>query len=121
MSADRGSAVVEFAIVVPLVVAVLAAGVEITVLARTQLELVNAAREGAREAATAPDPARAVAASQAALGPEAAGRLRVAVTRPHVVGERATVSLRLPHRLGGPLFGGWTVELRASATMRVER
>ncbi|MDH3425324.1 MAG: pilus assembly protein [Acidimicrobiia bacterium] len=118
---ERGSAVVEFAIVLPLVLAVLAAGVEVVVLARTQLELVNAAREGARQAATSPDPARAVAAAQEALGPELGGRLRVTVERPAVVGQSATVHLRLQHRVAAPLLGGFTVELRSRAVMRVER
>ena len=118
---ERGSAVVEFAIVLPLVLAVLAAGVEVVVLARTQLELVNAAREGARQAATSPDPARAVAAAQEALGAELGPRLRVSVERPDVVGQRATVHLRLQHRMAAALLGGFTVDLRARAAMRVER
>ena len=112
---------VEFAIVLPLVLAVLAAGVEVVVLARTQLELVNAAREGARQAATSPDPARAVAAAQDALGPDLSSRLRVSVDRPAAVGQAATVRLRLSHRMAAPLLGGWTVELRSRASMRVER
>ena len=51
---------VEFALVLPLVLLVVFAAVEVAVVARTQLEVVNAAREGAREAATNPDPAAAV-------------------------------------------------------------
>ena len=51
MRLDRGSAVVEFALVLPLLLAVVLASVEVVVLGRVQLELVQAAREGAREAA----------------------------------------------------------------------
>ncbi len=120
MSRDEGSAVVEFALVVPLVILVLLAAVEVALVARTQLEVVNAAREGAREAATSPDPARAVAAARAALGPR--GRdARVTVRRPDVVGEKAVVVVRVPHRVAAPVFGGRAVELAARATMRVER
>ena len=121
MIRDRGSAVVEFALVLPLVLAVLAASVEVVVLGRAQIELVQAAREGAREAAVAPDPARAVAAVRAALGPELGRRAVVAVSRPVTVGGRATVTIRLRHRMAGALAGGFAVELRARAVTRVER
>jgi Flp pilus assembly protein TadG len=69
---ERGSATIEFALVVPMVLLVLLAAVEVAVVARAQLEVVHAAREGAREAAASPDPAQAVAAVRAALGPAAA-------------------------------------------------
>jgi Flp pilus assembly pilin Flp len=120
MRGEEGSAAVEFALVVPLVVVALFAVVELTVVARTQLELVNAAREGARRAATVVDPAEAVSAVRAALGPQAS-RAVVSVRRPHVVGRQAEVTVRLRHRLGSPLLGGMPVELRARAVMRVER
>ncbi len=111
---------VEFALVLPLVLLVVLAVVEVAVVARTQLEVVNAAREGAREAATNPDPAAAVGVVQHSLG-AAGSRARVQVSRPHVVGERAAVVVRLPHTLAAPLFGGVTVELQARSVMRVER
>lgn len=121
MKLESGSAVVEFALVVPLVIAILLAGVEVTVLARAQLELTAAAREAAREAATSPDPSHAVAAAQSALGPGLGAKVQVAVSRPAEVGKSAVVTLKLPHQLAAPLLGGWTVELRARAVMRVER
>ena len=111
---------VEFALVVPLVLMLAFAVVEVSVVARTQLEVVNAAREGAREAAVNPDPAAAVGVVQDSLG-AAGARARVRVSRPHVVGERAAVVVRLPHTLAAPLFGGVTVELQARSVMRVER
>lgn len=117
---SRGSAVVEFALVIPVIILVLFAVVEVVVVGRTQLELANAAREGARHAATVVDPSEAVAAARAALGRTGA-RATVSVTRPHVVGRQAQVTVRLRHRLASPLFGGIPIELRARAVMRVER
>lgn len=117
---QRGSAVVEFALIVPVVLLVLFAVAEVAGVARSQLEVVNAAREGAREAATSPDPSRAVAAVETALG-DAAGTARISVRRPHVVGATAEVEVLLPHRVGGGLLGDLTVELVGRATMRVEQ
>jgi Flp pilus assembly protein TadG len=111
---------VEFALLVPLLLLVLLTAVEVATTARTQLEVVAAAREGAREAAVSPDPARALAAARDALG-EAGERARITVSRPHVVGEPAKVTVRLPYRLGMVPFGGITIELTGTATMRVER
>lgn len=117
---ERGSAVVEFALVVPLVLVLLLGLVEVAVIARTQLEVVNAAREGARMAASSPEPADAVDAVRAVLG-SSGSSARVSVRRPHIVGRRAEVRVRLPYRVAAPLLGGFTVELGARATMRVER
>jgi Flp pilus assembly protein TadG len=113
--------VLEFALVLPLVLLVLLAAVEVAVVARTQLEVSQAAREGAREAATSPDPETAVAAVRRFLGPDRGATARVAVARDHRVGGRAEVEVRLRHRVAAPLFGGWTLELHGSSTMRVER
>jgi Flp pilus assembly protein TadG len=112
---------VEFALVVPLVLVVLLGAVEIALVARAQLEVGHAAREGAREAAASPDPGRAVAVVHAVLGGEAGGRARVSVSRDHHVGGRAEVVVSVPHRVGAPVFGGWTVHLEGRASMRVER
>lgn len=118
---DRGSAVVEFALVIPLVVVVLLAVVEIAVIARTQMEVSQAAREGAREAAAVPDPARAVSVVRAFLGEDLAARTRVSVSRDHRVGGRAEVTVSLRYPLGGGLLGGLTVTLEGRSSMRVER
>ena len=75
---DRGSAVVEFALVVPLVLLLLLGVVEVGLVARGQLMVISAAREGAREAAATPDPAAAVRAARAALG-DAGSTARVSV------------------------------------------
>jgi Flp pilus assembly protein TadG len=117
---SRGSAVVEFALVLPLILALVLGVVEVALVARGQLMVINAAREGAREAAATTDPAAAVAAVRRALG-NAGSSARVSVRRPHVVGEPARVDVVLRYRVAAPLFGGVPVDLSASATMRVER
>ena len=118
---SRGSAVVEFALVLPLVLVVLLAAVEVAVVARAQLEVSQAAREGAREAAATPDPEAAVGAVRRFLGEGLGSQARVSVSRDHVVGGRAEVVVRVPYRVAAPLFGGWTVYLEGRCTMRVER
>lgn len=117
---QQGSAVVEFAIVVPLVLALMLGLVEVALVARTQMEVVNAAREGAREAATSPDPALAVRAAKATLGEFGPGA-RISVRRPDVVGQLAEVRVTLPHHVAATLFGGLEVEITSRAVMRVER
>lgn len=111
----------EFALVLPLVLVLLFAAVEVAVLARAQLEVSQAAREGAREAATTVDPAAAVAAVRRFLGEALGAEARVSVSRDHYVGGRADVLVRVPYRVAAPLFGGFTVHLEGRCTMRVER
>ena len=116
---DRGSAAVEFALVLPAVVLVLVATLQVVVVARTQLELQHAAKVGVRRAATAPDPSAAVQATTAALDPAMAEAARIEVRRPSVVGRPARVTVTVPVRLVG--LGGARVRLRATAVMEVER
>jgi len=120
MTGERGSAVVEFALVLPLVLVVLLGIVEVAVVARSEIQLVHAAREGAREAAASPDTARAVAAVRTALG-ESGRNARVSVRRPTQVGQKATVTVSLRHTIAAPVFGGFSIDLQAQSTMRVER
>jgi len=117
---QRGSAVVEFALVVPLVLALVLGLVEVALVARTQMEVINAAREGAREAAASPDPSDAVRAARAALG-ESGTSARVSVRRPDTVGRLAEVRVTLPYRVAAAFLGGVVVEITAKAVMRVER
>jgi Flp pilus assembly protein TadG len=117
---ERGTAVIEFALVLPLILVLLLGIVEVAVIARTEIQLVHAAREGAREAAASPDTERAAAAVRAALG-DSARAARISVSRPSTVGKMTTVTVRFPYRVVAPIFGGFTVTMSSRASMRVER
>lgn len=121
LTGDGGSVTVEFLLVVPLLIVVLVGGLQVVSLARARIELLGAVRDGARVAATSPDPAKAVEAVQNALAPSVRDRVRISVSRPGVVGAPARVSARLRHRLGAPFPDGFGVDLSVSATMLVER
>ncbi|MGA7269544.1 MAG: TadE family protein [Acidimicrobiia bacterium] len=118
---EQGSATVEFLLVLPMMILTLVACLEVAALARTRVEVVAAAREGARVAATHPDPAQAVAAVRSALGEGLSAGAHVTVARPHVVGRPATVEVELRRHLIGPFLDGLSVTLSGRATMRVER
>lgn len=111
----------ELALTIPTLILVLLAMLEIIVVARLQLELVAAAREGARVAATVVDPAAAVRATQEAVSPDLTDRIRVEVTRPTVPGRLAMVRVSLRHQLVTPLLRWMSVDLSGRAVMRVER
>lgn len=111
----------EFVLVLPLIVLVLVACLEVAGLARTRMVVVAAAREGARVAATHPDPADAVDAVRMALGPRLGDLARVSVSRPHVVGRPATVEVAVRQALSSPILDSLAVTLTGRSTMRVER
>ena len=118
---DRGQAAVELALVLPLVVLVLLAVVQVGLVVRDQVLVVHAAREAARQAAVDPSPdgPRKAALAGSGLDPD---RLEVVVSGRAGAGSRVTVALRyrapaeVP--LVGPALGDLTLE--AEATMRVE-
>ncbi len=116
---EAGSVTIEFVLVVPLVMLVLIGVLEVIGVAKSRIELEAAAREGARVAATTPDPARAVEAVRSVLGDEASAKARITVERPAVVGSLARVIVVTEHRLSIP--GGLVVPVSAQAVMRVER
>ena len=112
----------ELALVLPLVVMLLLAVVQLGLLVRDQILVVHGAREAAREAAVdpAPDaPRRAALASSTLAG----DRLTVNASGRGAAGSRVTVELAYKPSTGVPLLGAAVddLTLRASATMRVER
>lgn len=119
---ERGSAVVEFALVLPFVFLALLAVVRVGLVARDALLVREAARAGAREAAVTEEAERIDAAVIAAAPGLDADRLEVVVTRTGVRGEPVTAVVRYEHILGGD---GWglvpdAVRLEATAVMRQE-
>ena len=112
---------VELFLVLPIALLVLVASIQLIGVARARIELQGAVREGARVAATTPDPSRAVEAVLAALSPGMREAARVSVERPSRVGAVATVTISIRHHLGQPFPSSLGVDLSARATMRVER
>jgi TadE-like protein len=105
---DPGSATVELAAAIPLLVAVTLAMVGLLGLARDQVLAQGAAREAAREAAIGGDVARASAAARAALPPGRPARVAVVTAGP----DRVRALVELP--VGLP-FGVRPLTLRATA------
>jgi Flp pilus assembly protein TadG len=119
---DAGQAAVELALVLPLVVVVLLAVVQVGLLVRDQVLVVHAAREAARQTAVDPaaDAARQAAVAGSRLEPD---RMAVTVSDRGGPGSRVRVEVRyrVPARV--PVVGQAVgdVTLQAAATMRVER
>jgi Flp pilus assembly protein TadG len=121
-SGDEGQAAVELALVLPLVVLVLLAVVQVGLLVRDQVLVVHAAREAAREAAVeaaADAPRRAALVGSGLEG----DRLSVDVSGRGAPGSRVRVAVRYRAPARVPLVGAalGTVTLEATASMRVER
>lgn len=116
-----GQATVELALVLPLVVLLLLAVVQVALVARDAVVVVHAAREGVREAAVTPSEGAARRAAEAGSGLSGA-RLRVTVERRDPPGGqvRIRVNYRAPTDVPvvGLLFPD--VGLSSQAVMRVE-
>ena len=120
---EQGQAATELALVVPLLVLLLLAVVQVTLVARDQVLVVHAAREAAREAAVDQRPAAVREAARRAGGsglkPE-----RLGTETSHNGGVPVTVIVRVAYRsptdvpLIGPLLPD--IEVRARAAMRRE-
>ncbi len=120
---ERGSAVVEFALVLPILMVMALALTQVSLLARDQLMLVQAARAGARQAAVDADTAGVrSAAVDAGAGLDPA-YLEVTVERAGGRGDPVTVGVSYAAPVRVP-FVDWlfppTIPLTASATMRQE-
>jgi Flp pilus assembly protein TadG len=120
---QRGSAAIEFALVLPLVLLLLLALVQVGVLAHDRLILTQASRAGAREAAVDPSAAAVDEAIRNAAAGLDGDRLRVEIVRAGARGSPVTVSLTYEAPIAATL-AGWlfpeSVTLRVSATMRQE-
>jgi TadE-like protein len=109
----RGSATVELAAAIPLLLAVTLAMVGVIVVARDHVLALGAAREGAREAALSGDPARAAAAARAAVPAGRRARVAVSPVPPRLVRVEVVLTTRvLPSRAA--------ITVRAAAVAAVE-
>jgi Flp pilus assembly protein TadG len=120
---ERGTAAVEFALVLPLVLVVALALVQTGLLVRDRLLVEAAARAGARAAAVQED-AEAIRSAALAAAPSLEGSaVALTVTRTGVRGEPVTVSLRYLASVRVPfvdwLFGD-AVGMTTSTTARQE-
>ncbi|MEO8477279.1 MAG: TadE/TadG family type IV pilus assembly protein [Actinomycetota bacterium] len=120
---ERGASAVEFALVLPLLLVVALALVQVGLLVRDRLLVEAAARAGARTAAVDPDQgaiAEAVAGSAPDLDP---GALSVAVGRAGTQGDPVTVTVDYTSAIRVP-FIGWLithgVAMTSTATDRQE-
>ena len=120
---ERGSAAVEFALLLPILLLLLLALVQVGVIARDSLVLTQASRAGAREAAVqASSDAVEEAVRAAAVGLDPA-RIDVDAMWSGARGAPVTVEVTYDAPVAS-LLAGWllpdSVSLRSSATMRQE-
>jgi len=120
---ERGTAAVEFALVLPLVLVVALALVQTGLLVRDRLLVEAVARAGARAAAVQEDPSAIRSAALAATPSLDEGAVDLDVTREGVRGEPVTVSVRYLASVRVPfvvwLFGD-SVGMTTSTTARQE-
>ena len=118
---DEGAqATVEFALVLPLLMALIWLGVESSVLLRDQVLVTHGAREAARSSAVGLSPSEAAESGRARAG---LGRdLVIEVVSGATAGATTVATARLAEGDRLPLVGRLVpgLEVRASVTMRVE-
>ena len=116
-----GQASVETALVLPFVAALLLTLVQVGLVARDQILVIHAAREGARAAAVDPHPRTAHRAA-AEGAPLRSDRIRVETTTSGD-GSRVRVGVSYRSPTDVPLVGGLVgdIPLTAAVTMRIER
>ena len=116
---DRGAALLEFVLVLPILVLLVFGVVEFGRGYSARSTIVAAAREGARVAAVGTgDPVAAVRASAAHVN-ELAINVNVSPS-PCVPGDPVTVTLTYDHDYTIPLYGEGTWTINDSAVMRCE-
>jgi len=118
---DRGQAAVETALVLPLIVAVMLALVQVGLLVRDRILVVHSAREAARAAAVDPTTEAASAAAFAATGLDQ-DKLQVDTAGPRTTGGLLKVTVRYRPELAVPLVGRLfpAVTITETLTVRVE-
>ena len=118
---EEGQATVELALLLPVVVVLLLAVLQLGLVARDVVLVTHAAREAARAAAVEPEPEapRQAAAASGGLDPD---RLTVEVSDRGEPGSRVRVEVRYRIPTAVPIVGALIAdhEVTSVATMRVE-
>jgi Flp pilus assembly protein TadG len=121
---DRGTAVVEFALVLPLILMVALALVQVGLLARDRLLVESAARAGARAAAVEADQGAVRRAAGGAAPGLRSERMTLSVARSGTRGDPVTVTVGYQDAVVVPfvrwLFPRGSVAMRTSTTARQE-
>lgn len=119
--AERAQSTVELALLLPVVVVLLLAVLQVGLVARDVVLVTHASREAARAAAVDDDPGAARAAAAASSGLDA-DRLHVTVTGRGGPGTRVKVVVTYRSLTTVPIVGALMGDhsVRSSATMRVE-
>ncbi len=120
---ERGTAAVEFALVLPLLLVITLALVQVGLLVRDRLLVESSARAGARAASLSADTGAIRTAAVGAAPDLNAGSMRVDVARTGSRGDPVTVTVNYVSAVRVPLVGwlfGSGVSMRAKATDRQE-
>jgi len=119
---QKGQALVEFALVLPVVIIILFGIMEFGHLLMTFNVLTGAAREGVRVAAvTAPDPGRVQGAAQNVLSAANISGAVITISGPNGFNEvTVTVQFNYTPLTGGIIPGIGTMQISRSSTMRWE-
>ncbi len=124
---DRGQATLEAALTLPVVLIALLLIVQVGIVVRDVLALVQAAREGARAAAVEASDDDVRDAIMRSAGPLDASRIEIVIdpaAAERSIGEAIDVELSYVEHLSIPIVSrivSLDLPLRASATMRSER
>lgn len=117
-SSDDGAAMVEFAILLPILLLLLMGMVEFSRAYNAQITLTQASREGARVLAITKDSGQAIAATEDVAGTTLdVGQLTVSTSACNS-GDPTSVTATYPFIYDIPLYGTATLNLTATGVMR---
>ncbi len=114
---DRGAALVEMAIILPLLILLILGLVEFARGYNARITLTHASREGVRVLAISGDPVSAIAATKLAVTPLDPAEVTVSTTA-CVAGDPTSLTASYPFSYSILFFGSATITLETTAVMR---
>jgi Flp pilus assembly protein TadG len=114
---ERGVAIVEFAIVLPLLLMLVLGTIEFGRAYNTQLSVTHAAREGVREYSVTKDAAKGVAAARAAATSLVSASKGV-TTGACIPGQQATLTVTYPFTFSLPFLPASPIVISSKGVMR---